>query len=157
MPRKKLIDKKPVVPDPRYNSNLVSKFTNCLMKDGKKSLARHLFYRAMDIVEQRITDQEPLAVFEAAMENVRPRVEVKSRRVGGATYQVPIEVRPDRRNALAIRWIINFATNRTGQSMPDKLAAELLDAYNNRGSAVKKREDTHKMAEANKAFAHYRW
>lgn len=157
MPRKKLIDKKPVGPDPRYSSNLVSKFTNCLMKDGKKSLARHLFYGAMDIIEQRITDEQPLAVFETAMENVRPRVEVKSRRVGGATYQVPVEVRPDRRNALAIRWIINFATNRSGQSMPEKLAAELLDAYNNRGSAVKKREDTHKMAEANKAFAHYRW
>ena len=157
MPRKKLIDKKPVAPDPRYNSNLVSKFTNCLMKDGKKSVARHLFYEAMEIIEQRMADQEPLAVFEAAMENVRPRVEVKSRRVGGATYQVPVEVRPDRRNALAIRWIINYAMSRSGQSMSEKLAAELLDAYNNRGSAVKKREDTHKMAEANKAFAHYRW
>jgi len=157
MPRKKLIEKKAVVPDPRYNSNLVSKFTNCLMKDGKKSLARHLFYGAMEIIDQRVPDEEPLAVFETAMENVRPRVEVKSRRVGGATYQVPVEVRPDRRNALAIRWIINFAVHRSGQSMPEKLAAELLDAYNNRGAAVKKREDTHKMAEANKAFAHYRW
>ncbi|MDD3620286.1 MAG: 30S ribosomal protein S7 [Desulfobulbaceae bacterium] len=157
MPRKKLIEKKAVGSDPRYNSNLVSKFTNCLMKDGKKSLARHLFYGAMDIIEQRVPDEEPLAVFETAMENVRPRVEVKSRRVGGATYQVPVEVRPDRRNALAIRWIINFAVNRAGQSMSEKLAAELLDAYNNRGAAIKKREDTHKMAEANKAFAHYRW
>jgi len=157
MPRKKLIDKKSVGPDPRYNSPLVSKFTNCLMLDGKKSVARHLLYGAMEIIEQRISDEEPLAVFETAMENVRPRVEVKSRRVGGATYQVPVEVRPDRRNALAIRWIINFAKNRSGQSMADKLAAELLDAYNNRGAAIKKREDTHKMAEANKAFAHYRW
>ncbi len=157
MPRKKLINKKTVEPDPVYNSVLVSKFTNCLMLDGKKSLARHLFYGAMDIIGQRVNDEEPLAVFEAAMENVRPRVEVKSRRVGGATYQVPIEVRPDRRNALAIRWIISFAKNRSGQTMSEKLAAELLDAYNNRGAAIKKREDTHKMAEANKAFAHYRW
>ena len=157
MPRKKLVEKKPLVPDPRFKSVLVTKFTNCLMLDGKKSLARHLFYGAMDIIDQKIADEEPLAVFEAAMENVRPKVEVKSRRVGGATYQVPVEVRPDRRNALAIRWIIGFAKSRSGQTMSERLAAEMLDAYNNRGSAVKKREDTHKMAEANKAFAHYRW
>jgi small subunit ribosomal protein S7 len=157
MPRKKLIEKKPITSDPRFNSALVSKFTNGLMKNGKKSLARHIFYDAMDIIAERVNDEEPLAVFEAAMENVRPRVEVKSRRVGGATYQVPVEVRPERRNALAIRWIIGFANSRSGQSMSQKLAAELLDAYNNRGSAVKKRDDTHKMAEANKAFAHYRW
>ena len=157
MPRKKLVEKKPLVPDPRYKSVLVTKFTNCLMLDGKKSVARHLFYGAMDIIDQKIADEEPLAVFETAMENVRPRVEVKSRRVGGATYQVPVEVRPDRRNALAIRWIIGFAKSRSGQSMSERLAAEVLDAFNNRGSAVKKREDTHKMAEANKAFAHYRW
>jgi small subunit ribosomal protein S7 len=157
MPRKKLVEKKPLTPDPRYNSVLVTKFTNCLMLDGKKSLARHLFYGAMDLIDQKVADEEPLAVFETAMENVRPKVEVKSRRVGGATYQVPVEVRPDRRNALAIRWIIGFAKNRSGQSMSERLAAEMLDAYNNRGSSVKKREDTHKMAEANKAFAHYRW
>ena len=157
MPRKKLVEKKPLTPDPRYNSVLVTKFTNCLMLDGKKSLARHLFYGAMDIIDQKVADEEPLAVFEAAMENVRPRVEVKSRRVGGATYQVPVEVRPDRRNALAIRWIIGFAKSRSGQSMSASLAAEMLDAYNSRGASVKKREDTHKMAEANKAFAHYRW
>jgi len=157
MPRKKLLEKRTVEPDPRYNSVLVTKFTNGLMQDGKKSLARRLFYDAMDIVEKRVGDEEPLAVFEAAMENVRPRVEVKSRRVGGATYQVPVEVRPERRNALAIRWIISFAKSRSGQSMSEKLAAELLDAYNKRGAAVKKREDTHRMAEANKAFAHYRW
>jgi small subunit ribosomal protein S7 len=157
MPRKKLIEKKQVGPDPRFNSVLVSKFTNCLMESGKKSVARHLFYGAMDIIDQRISEEDPLEVFEAAMDNVRPRVEVKSRRVGGATYQVPVEVRPDRRNALAIRWIISFAKNRPGQSMSERLAAELVDAYNKRGSAVKKREDTHKMAEANKAFAHYRW
>lgn len=157
MPRKKLVEKKPLVPDPRFKSVLVTKFTNCLMLDGKKSLARHLFYGAMDIIDQKIPDEEPLVVFEAAMENVRPRVEVKSRRVGGATYQVPVEVRPDRRNALAIRWIIAFAKSRSGQTMSERLAAEMLDAYNKRGSSVKKREDTHKMAEANKAFAHYRW
>jgi len=157
MPRKKLIAKKPVVPDPRYNSALVSKFTNGLMQRGKKSVARHIFYDAMEIIADRVNEEEPLAVFEAAMENVRPRVEVKSRRVGGATYQVPVEVRPERRNALAIRWIISFASGRSGQSMSEKLAAELLDAYNGRGAAVKKRDDTHKMAEANKAFAHYRW
>ncbi len=157
MPRKKLIEKKSLVPDPQYNSILVTKFTNCLMQDGKKSLARHVFYDALSIVDERVADEEPLSVFEAAMENVRPRVEVKSRRVGGATYQVPVEVRPERRNALAIRWIIGFAKSRSGQSMSQKLAAELLDAFNGRGAAVKKRDDTHKMAEANKAFAHYRW
>ncbi len=157
MPRKKLLDKRPVAPDPKFNSVLVAKFTNGLMQDGKKSLARRLFYDAMAIVEQKMSDEDPLTVFEGAMENVRPRVEVKSRRVGGATYQVPVEVRPERRNALAIRWIIGFAKNRSGQSMAEKLAGELLDAYNKRGAAVKKREDTHKMAEANKAFAHYRW
>ncbi|MDH3328296.1 MAG: 30S ribosomal protein S7 [Desulfobulbaceae bacterium] len=157
MPRKKLIEKKPLVPDPRFNSALVTKFTNGLMQDGKKSIARHIFYDALDLISERVSDDEPLAVFEAAMENVRPRVEVKSRRVGGATYQVPIEVRPERRNALAIRWIIGYAKSRSGQSMSQKLAAELLDAYNGRGASVKKRDDTHKMAEANKAFAHYRW
>ena len=157
MPRKKILDKRPVAPDPRYNSVLVSKFTNGLMLDGKKSLARRLFYDAMDVIQEKISEEEPLAVFETAMEKVRPRVEVKSRRVGGATYQVPVEVRPERRNALAIRWIIAFAKSRSGQSMSDKLAAEILDAYNNRGASVKKRDDTHKMAEANKAFAHYRW
>lgn len=157
MPRKKLLDKRPVFPDPKFNSVLVSKFVNGLMLDGKKSLARRLFYDAMTLIEGKVSDEEPLAVFEGAMENVRPRVEVKSRRVGGATYQVPIEVRPDRRNALAIRWIIGFANGRSGKTMSDNLAAELLDAYSNRGAAVKKRDDTHKMAEANKAFAHYRW
>lgn len=157
MPRKKLLDKRPVAPDPKFNSVLVSKFTNGLMDDGKKTIARRLFYDAMEIIGGKIADQEPLTVFEEAMENVRPRVEVKSRRVGGATYQVPVEVRPERRNALAIRWIINFSKGRSGQTMSEKLAAELLDAFNNRGASVKKKDDTHKMAEANKAFAHYRW
>lgn len=151
------MDRRSVTPDPRFNSVLVTKFTNGLMSRGKKTVARRLFYGAMDIIREKVSDQEPLVVFEEAMENVRPKVEVKSRRVGGATYQVPVEVRPERRNALAIRWIINFSKGRSGQSMSDKLAAELLDAYNNRGAAVKKKDDTHKMAEANKAFAHYRW
>lgn len=157
MSRKRLIDKRPLDPDPRYNSILVSKFTNGLMERGKKSLAQRIFYDAMDIVTEKVSDDDPLTVFEEAMEKVRPRVEVKSRRVGGATYQVPMEVRQTRRNALAIRWIVGFAKSRSGRSMSEKLAAELLDAYNNRGASVKKRDDTHKMAEANKAFAHYRW
>lgn len=157
MPRKKMLDKRPVAPDPKFNSVLVAKFTNGLMEAGKKTVARRLFYDAMEIIGNKIADQEPLVVFEEAMENVRPRVEVKSRRVGGATYQVPVEVRPERRNALAIRWIINFSKGRSGQTMSEKLAAELLDAFNNRGASVKKKDDTHKMAEANKAFAHYRW
>ena len=157
MPRKKLLERRPVTPDPRFNSALVAKFTNGLMSDGKKNVARRLFYDAMEIIGDKVSDQEPLTVFEEAMENVRPRVEVKSRRVGGATYQVPVEVRQERRNALAIRWIINFSKGRSGQTMSEKLAAELLDAFNNRGASVKKKDDTHKMAEANKAFAHYRW
>lgn len=157
MPRKKLVQRRPIAPDPRFRSILVSKFINGLMERGKKSTAMDIFYGAMDIIGQRINDMEPLQVFEKAMDKVRPHVEVKSRRVGGATYQVPIEVRPERRNALAIRWIKNFSRSRSGKSMAEKLAAELMDAYNERGSSVKKRDDTHKMAEANKAFAHYRW
>ena len=157
MPRRKIIDKRPTPSDPRYNSVLVTKFTNGIMEQGKKSIAQRIFYGAMDIVAERVNDEEPLAVFEKAMDRVRPKVEVKSRRVGGATYQVPVEVRPERRNALAIRWIVGFSKNRSGKSMSEKLAGELIDAFNNRGGSVKKREDTHKMAEANKAFAHYRW
>jgi len=157
MPRRKIIEKQPLDPDPRFNSLLVAKFINGIMERGKKTIAQKIFYGAMDIIGERVSEEEPFAVFDKAMERVRPRVEVKSRRVGGATYQVPVEIRPERRNALAIRWIIGFAKNRAGKSMTDKLANELLDAYNNRGGAVKKREDTHRMAEANKAFAHYRW
>jgi len=157
MPRRKTIAKRPISPDERFKSVLVSKFINRLMLDGKKSVARNIFYGAMDILAERSKGEEPLEVFEKAMDAVRPRVEVKSRRVGGATYQVPIEVRPERRNALAMRWLCGFAQKRSGNSMAEKLAAELSDAYNNRGASVKKREDTHKMAEANKAFAHYRW
>ncbi len=157
MPRRKIVEKRQVTPDPRFNSVLVSKFTNGIMECGKKSIAQRIFYDAMDIVAAKITDDDPLTVFEEAMDKVRPKVEVKSRRVGGATYQVPMEVRQTRRNALAIRWIIAFAKSRSGKSMSEKLAAEFMDAYNNRGAAVKKRDDTHRMAEANKAFAHYRW
>lgn len=157
MSRRRAIEKRPIDPDPRFNSVLVAKFTNGLMERGKKSVAQRIFYGAMDIVEDKVKDEDPLTVFEEAMEKVRPRVEVKSRRVGGATYQVPMEVRQTRRNALAIRWIISYARSRSGKSMAEKLAAEVMDAYNNRGAAVKKRDDTHRMAEANKAFAHYRW
>lgn len=157
MSRRRAIEKRPIDPDPRFNSVLVSKFTNSLMERGKKSVAQRIFYGAMDIVEEKVKDEDPLTIFEEAMEKVRPRVEVKSRRVGGATYQVPMEVRQSRRNALAIRWIISYARSRSGKSMAEKLAAEVMDAYNNRGAAVKKKDDTHRMAEANKAFAHYRW
>lgn len=157
MPRRKIVEKRPTPPDPRYNSALVSKFISGIMVTGKKTLAQRIFYGAMDILEQRVSEEAPVAVFEKAMEKVRPRVEVKSRRVGGATYQVPVEIRTERRNALAIRWIIGFAKGRAGKSMAEKLAAELQDAYNNRGGSVKKRDDTHRMADANKAFAHYRW
>ncbi len=157
MPRRKITERRAIEPDPRYNSALVSKFTNGIMERGKKSNAQKIFYGAMDIIGQQVKDAEPIDVFDKAMEMVRPKVEVKSRRVGGATYQVPVEVRPERRNALAIRWIISFAKARPGKTMSEKLAAELLDAYNERGGSVKKRDDTHRMAEANKAFAHYRW
>ena len=157
MPRRKIAERRTIEPDPRFNSVLVSKFTNGIMERGKRSVAQKIFYGAMDISEQQVTDAEAIAVFDKAMEMVRPKVEVKSRRVGGATYQVPVEVRPERRNALAIRSIISFAKSRPGKTMSEKLAAELMDAYHERGGSVKKRDDTHRMAEANKAFAHYRW
>jgi len=157
MPRRKSVAKRVITVDARFKSMLVSKFINQLMLDGKKNVARGIFYSAMDIIAERNKDGNPLEVFDKAMESVRPRVEVKSRRVGGATYQVPVEVRPERRNALAMRWLTTFAKKRSGHSMAEKLAAEISDAFNNRGAAVKKREDTHKMADANKAFAHYRW
>ena len=148
--------KREVLPDPKYGSRLVAKFVNIMMIRGKKSVAERIMYDALASVEER-AKQEALKMFKTAIDNVKPAVEVKSRRVGGSTYQVPVEVRPDRRTSLAMRWMIGAARNRPERSMADKLAAELLDAANNRGSAVKKREDTHKMAEANKAFAHYRW
>jgi len=156
MPRRKLIAKRELLPDPRYNSVLVQQFINYLMERGKKSSAEGVFYGAMDVIQQR-TGQDPLAVFKQALNNVKPAIEVASRRVGGATYQVPMEVRPVRRSALAMRWIIGFSRQRREHSMAEKLAAELMLAQKNEGPSVKKREDTHKMAEANKAFAHYRW
>ena len=148
--------KREVLPDPKYGSRLVAKFVNIMMICGKKSTAEQIMYQALTAVEDR-SKQEALKMFKTAVDNVKPAVEVKSRRVGGSTYQVPVEVRPDRRTSLSMRWLIGAARRRPERSMADKLAAELLDAANNRGTAVKKREDTHKMAEANKAFAHYRW
>ncbi len=156
MPRRREVAKREVLPDPKYNSRLVAKFINNIMRQGKKSVAERILYGAFEVIERR-SKQDPLEVFHKAMEHVRPIIEVKSRRVGGATYQVPVEVRSDRRDALAMRWIISYAKNRSEKTMTDKLAGELLDASQNRGGAVKKREDTHRMAEANKAFAHYRW
>jgi small subunit ribosomal protein S7 len=145
-----------IMPDPKYGSRLVAKFVNMMMLGGKKSVAEHIMYSALGSMEDR-AKQDALKLFKSAVDNCKPAVEVKSRRVGGSTYQVPVEVRPDRRVALAMRWLIGSARRRAEKSMADKLAGELLDAANNRGTAVKKREDTHKMAEANKAFAHYRW
>ncbi len=156
MPRKRGVVKRAILPDPKYKDALVARFINGLMRRGKKSVAASILYNCLDIIGKR-QSEDPLKVFHKAMDNVRPLIEVKSRRVGGATYQVPVEVPADRRTSLAIRWLINYAESRSEKSMEFKLAGEFLDAYNNRGSAVKKREDTHKMAEANKAFAHYRW
>lgn len=156
MPRRGKVKRKKVVPDPFYNSTLISKFINIALKRGKKSVAERLIYRAMDIVKQK-TKEDPLKAFEKAVENVRPLLETKSRRVGGATYQVPVEVAPERSVSVAVRWLLGFARERSGKSMEEKLAAEIIDAVNNRGGAIKKKEDTHKMAEANRAFAHYRW
>ena len=148
---------RPVMPDPVYNSKVITKFINSLMYDGKKSVATEIMYGALKAIEQRNKEAKGIEVFEAAMDNVRPIMEVKSRRVGGATYHVPVDVRAARQQALAIRWIISFARKRSERTMIEKLAGELLDAANSRGAAFKKKEDTYKMAEANKAFAHYRW
>ena len=156
MSRRREVPKRMVTPDPRFGDRLVGKFVNVLMSNGKKSAAEGIVYGAFDLVERRI-QEEPLRVFRRALDNVRPRVEVKSRRVGGATYQVPVEVQPSRGTALAMRWIAQFARARSGGGMRDKLAAEFMDAANERGEAVRRREETHRMAEANKAFAHYRW
>ena len=156
MPRRREIPEKIIIPDSKYNNKLVSKFINAIMRNGKKSIAEAILYDAMDIIAKKTSDPA-IKVFEKAVDNVRPMIEVKSRRVGGSTYQVPTEIRPSRRTALGIRWIINYAQGRSEKTMANKLAGELLDAANQRGSAVKKREDTHKMAEANKAFAHFRW
>jgi small subunit ribosomal protein S7 len=156
MPRRRVVQKRRTIPDPKYGDRLVGRFTNVIMSDGKKSTAERALYGAFRVIESK-TRNDPLAMFRRALDNVRPRVEVKSRRVGGATYQVPVEVRPERATSLAMRWIVVAARTRQGRSMGDKLANELIDAANERGEAVKKREDTHRMADANKAFSHYRW
>jgi small subunit ribosomal protein S7 len=156
MPRRREVPERTIIPDAKYNSKLVAKFIASVMRDGKKSVAESLLYEAFDLIEEK-TKSAPLKMFEQALDNIRPMIEVKSRRVGGSTYQVPTEIRPSRRTALAIRWLINYARSRSERGFSNKLAGELMDAANNRGGAVKKREDTHKMAEANKAFAHYRW
>jgi small subunit ribosomal protein S7 len=156
MPRRREAKKRVVAADPKYGEVLVVRFINVLMRRGKKSVAENVFYGSLESLREKTKD-DPLQIFKQAMENVKPVVEVKSRRVGGATYQVPVEVRADRRTSLAIRWIIQYAKERSEKSMQEKLAAEFLDAANNRGASIKKKEDTHRMAEANKAFAHYRW
>ena len=156
MPRSRFLGQREVLPDVRYRDKLVGKFINALMSSGKKSTTERICYGAFDFIQEK-TGSDPLKVFKAAVDNVKPIVEVKSRRVGGASYQVPVEIRPARRVSLALRWLSQFARTRSGRSMREKLAAELLDASNNTGAAVKKREDVHRMAEANKAFAHYRW
>jgi small subunit ribosomal protein S7 len=156
MSRRHSAEKREINPDPKFGDLVVTKFMNAIMYDGKKSIAETIVYSALDQVQAK-TRQEPVTVFHQALDNVAPHVEVRSRRVGGATYQVPVDVRPERRQALAIRWLITAARNRNETTMVDRLSGELMDAANNRGTAVKKREDTHKMAEANRAFAHYRW
>ena len=156
MPRKGYVERREVKPDPLYVNPLVQKFVNCIMYDGKRSTAQQIVYDALESIKQK-TNDDPLKVFKKALENVKPALEVKSRRVGGANYQVPVEVNRNRQTSLSIRWIIGYARSRGEKSMVEKLTGELLDASNNRGGAVKKRDDTHRMAEANKAFAHYRW
>jgi small subunit ribosomal protein S7 len=157
MPRRREVPKRRINPDPKFGDRVAAKFINALMLMGKKAVAEKILYDAFDYLVERGGGEEPLKLFKKALDNVKPMIEVKSRRVGGATYQVPIEVRPDRRNALAMRWIINYSRDRSERTMAERLANELIDAANNRGNAIKKKEDTHKMAEANKAFAHYRW
>ena len=156
MARRREADKRQILPDPKYNDLLVARFINNLLKQGKKSIAEGIFYGALDVVGEK-TNEDPVKVFKKAIENTSPRLEVKSRRVGGATYQVPVEVKESRRAALSIRWMIQNAKSRSGKSMSEKLTGEILDAYNNVGGTIKKKEDVHRMAEANKAFAHYRW
>ncbi len=156
MPRRRDVPKRKITPDPKYKDKLVAKFTNSVMLGGKKSVAEGIVYGAFDIINARFKE-DPLEVFRKALDNVKPKLEVKSRRVGGATYQVPVEVRPERRVALAMRWIVQYSRNRGEKSMRERLAAELVDAAQMRGNTIKKKDDTHKMAEANKAFAHYRW
>jgi small subunit ribosomal protein S7 len=156
MPRRRAIVRRDLPPDPKHSNQLVTRFVNCLMRAGKKSVAEGVFYGALDIIEKK-SGQDGLSVMKQAMNNVKPNLEVKSRRVGGATYQVPVEIKPERRTALAIRWLIQYSKARPDHSMREKLAAEFMAAAKNDGGAIKKRDDTHRMAEANKAFAHYRW
>jgi small subunit ribosomal protein S7 len=156
MPRRREVPKRETLPDPLFSSTLITKFINCMMVKGKKSISEGIFYGALDVVKDR-AKEDPVKIFKKAMDTVKPVLEVKSRRVGGATYQVPVEVSQERRTSLAIRWIITNARARSEKTMREKLAGEILDASNNRGGAIKKKEDTHRMAEANKAFAHYRW
>jgi small subunit ribosomal protein S7 len=156
MARRHTPEKRKIIPDPKYHDKIVAKFINDLMRSGKKAVAERICYGAFDIIEAKLKD-DPVKIFKKALNNVKPAVEVRSRRVGGATYQVPVEVRPDRRQTLASRWIVGYAKERSGKNMTEKLAAELLDASDNKGAAIKKREDVHKMAEANKAFSHFRW
>ncbi len=156
MSRRRAAEKREVLPDPKFEDLVITKFVNSLMYDGKKSVAEHIVYGALEEMEKK-AKTDPLALFHEALDNVKPLIEVRSRRVGGATYQIPVEVRSERAQALAIRWIIEMARKRSERTMKERLSSELLDAANNRGTAVKKREDTHKMAEANKAFSHYRW
>ncbi|OVE79023.1 30S ribosomal protein S7 [bacterium I07] len=156
MPRRRRVPKRKVLPDPVYHNQVVTKFINGLMRKGKRSIAEKIFYSAMDIIEEK-SGNKGIEVFEKALTNVKPVLEVRSRRVGGATYQVPVEIRQDRRQALAFRWIINFAKGRSEKTMPERLASELVAASKNEGASIKKKDDTHRMAEANKAFAHFRW
>ena len=156
MPRRRDVPKRKIIPDPKHKDKLVAKFTNSLMVDGKKSVAEGILYGAFEVIQSRFKE-DPLEVFRRALDNVKPKLEVKSRRVGGATYQVPVEVRPERRVALAMRWIVSYSRARGEKTMRERLAAELIDASQMRGNTIKKKEDTHKMADANKAFAHYRW
>ena len=156
MPRRRRVPKRPILPDPVYHNQVVTKFINGLMRKGKRSLAEGIFYSAMDLIEER-TGNKGIDIFEKALDHVKPGLEVRSRRVGGATYQVPVEIRTDRRSALAFRWIIGFSKARSEKTMAERLASELIAASKNEGTSIKKKEDTHKMAEANKAFAHFRW
>ncbi|BCS53053.1 30S ribosomal protein S7 [Geobacter sp. SVR] len=156
MPRRREVPKRVILPDPKFHDKTVAKLINIMMLGGKKSIAESILYGALDVVAQK-ANEDAVKVLKKSLDNIKPMLEVKSRRVGGSTYQVPIEVRPDRRVSLAMRWLIKYSTARSEKTMKDKIAGEILDAYNNRGAAVKKREDVHKMAEANRAFAHYRW
>ena len=156
MPRRREVAKRVILPDPKYGDRVVAKLVNIIMLDGKKSTAEKALYGALELVSEKV-NEEPVKILKKSLDNIKPMLEVKSRRVGGSTYQVPVEVRAERRVSLAMRWLVKYATDRSEKTVTDKLAGEILDAYNNRGAAVKKREDTHKMAEANRAFAHYRW